>query len=516
MTPRLAAALCTSLALAACSPGVAAPAAAPVPAVSTDPAGASPSASPSASAGPASPRPTPTAVALRWRSCQPGFQCSTLRVPLDDRAPAKGTLDLALTRVLATGPATRIGSLVVNPGGPGASAVQFLQQAATELPAAVRARFDLVAFDPRGVGGSAPIRCESTAQLDRYFHLDPAPTDARGLAALDAGNTAFAAGCQQRSGRLLPHVSTAAVARDMDRVRAALGDDKLTYLGYSYGTALGASYLEQFPTRVRAMVLDGAIDPTLSWDQLLAGQSRGFDVAFKAYLADCERTRCAFRQAVSGDLGAAYDALAARVRTAPLSGDATRTVGPGEFTLGVTAGLYSKQYGWPAISAGLAAAEQGQGSALLALSDSYLERTSAGYANLTESNFAVNCLDRPWPRTDAPYLDLARTVGRSYPRFGPLIILSGLGCSVWPVPAAGRPHPVRAAGAPPVVVIGTTRDPATPYVWAQGLARQLASSVLLTHVGDGHTAYRASARACLTGPVDAYLLTGRAPRAATC
>ena len=473
-----------------------------------------PAAVAAASRAPAVAAPPP--ARLVWKGCGGGFQCSTLQVPLDDAAPAKATIALALTRTLATGPKARIGSLIVNPGGPGASAVAFLKAAAADIPVEVRARFDLVAFDPRGVGGSAPIRCATTAQLDRYFHLDPAPTDAAGLAALEAGNRAFAAGCTQRSGQVLSHVSTVEAARDMDRVRAAVGDERLTYLGYSYGTAIGTAYLEQFPTRVRAMVLDGPLDPTLTWDRLLAGQSAGFDIALKAYLADCQRTACAFRRAVQGNLGAAYDALAAKLKRRPLPGDATRTVGPGEFSLGVGVGLYDKQDGWPAISAGLAAAVRGQGAVLLALSDSYLERTKAGYDNQNEANFAVNCIDRPWPREEAPYLALAKRVGRSYPRFGPSIVLSGLGCAVWPVPPVSRPHAVTGAGAPTVVVVGTTRDPATPYVWAQGLAKQLAKAVLLTHEGDGHTAYRASARACLTAPIDAYLLTGKAPAEATC
>ena len=486
------------------------------PASSDDPTVAVPPAS--ATARPTATAPTAVKVApaklSAFTSCGGGFTCATLTVPLDPAKPQLGTVALALTRHRAGG--KRIGSLLVNPGGPGASAVEFLHDAYTEIPAEVRARFDLVAFDPRGVGRTAPVRCETTAQLDRYFHLDPSPTTTAGLRAIDAGNRMLARGCSQRSGRILPYVSTRIVAQDMDRVRAALGDPKLTYLGYSYGTSIGASYLEQFPTRVRAMVLDGALDPTLSWDQLLAGQSRGFDVALKAFLADCERTRCAFRRAVSGDLTKAYDALAASVTKRPLPGDKTRTVGPGEFSFGVGAGLYSKMYGWPAIAAALAAAKGGQGDALLALSDSYLERSDKGYANVDEANFAVNCVDRPWPRTIAPYVALAKRVGKDYPRFGPSIALSGLGCAVWPVPPVGTPHPVVAKGSPPVLVIGTTRDPATPYIWAQGLAKQLSRGVLLTHVGDGHTAYRTSAPSCLTRPVNAYLITARAPAASTC
>jgi pimeloyl-ACP methyl ester carboxylesterase len=462
----------------------------------------------------ASARPAPGALA--WKGCDGSFECASFAVPLSYASSAGGTLDLAVVRKKATGPGARIGSLVVNPGGPGESAVGYLERAYAGLPGAVRARFDLVAFDPRGVGRSAPVRCGTTAQLDAYFHLDPQPDTPAELTAYVAADRALAQGCAARSARVLPHVSTADAAEDMDRLRAALGDARLTYLGYSYGTAIGAAYLEAHPRSVRAMVLDGAIDPALTWDGLLAGQSTGFDRAFEAFLADCERTSCAFRRAATGDLGAAFDALAQRVDRAELPGEGRRTVGPGELTLGVGAGLYNRQYGWPAIASALAAAQGGDGRALLSLSDSYLERRADGYENVQEANLAVNCIDRPWPRGTAPYTALADKVRATAPRFGPAIVLSGLACATWTVPSAGRPHAVRAEGAPPVVVIGTTRDPATPYVWAQALAGQLASGVLLTHEGDGHTVYRAGAPACILGPVDRYLLTTQAPAAARC
>ncbi len=478
---------------------------------STDQPGTVPSSS--AAASPA-PSPTRAPVALTWKACGGGFSCSTLPVPLTEAQPDGPTVPLAVVRRRATG--ERIGSLVVNPGGPGASAVEYLRAAWSGIPAPVRARFDLVAFDPRGVGQSRPVRCETTAQLDAYFHLDPTPDDAAELAAYEKGNAALSKGCADRSGALLPHVSTRVAAGDLDRLRASLGDPKLTYLGYSYGTSIGAQYLDRYPTRVRAMVLDGALDPALTWDALLEGQSRGFDDALDAFLADCQKTRCAFRRAVQGDLGAAYDRLAARVEASALPGEGRRTVGPGEFSLGVGAGLYSRDNGWPAIADALAAAVDGRGGPLLALSDSYLERGRTGYSNVSEANIAVNCLDRPWPRTTAPYTALSRRVAVDSPRFGPAIALSGLACATWPVPPAGTPRRVTAPGMPPVVVIGGLRDPATPYAWSVALAEQLSRGVLLTHDDDGHTVYRVGAPDCITDPVDTYLLTGKAPAPSTC
>ncbi len=450
-----------------------------------------------------------------WKSCgDGGFQCATLTVRLDEKDTTKGNVDLAMTRHKATG-SNRIGSLFVNPGGPGASAVEYLQAAYSGIPQPLRERFDLVAFDPRGVGRTSPVRCASTAELDRYFHLDPVPDNEQELTALDRGNAAVVAGCAQRSGRILPYVGTDVVAQDLERARIAVGDTQLTYLGYSYGTAIGAAYLDQFPTHVRAMVLDGALDPSNSWDQLLAGQSRGFDVALGAFLANCEKTRCAFRKKVSGDLTKAYDQLAAKVEASPLRGSGSRVVGPAEFTYGVGQALYSTSL-WPTLADALSQAVDGEGATLLSLNDNYLERTDSGYANLIEANVAVNCLDRPWPREIAPYEKLAREVGRDYPRFGPSIALSGLTCRAWPLRPTSTPHKVAAPGSPAVVVIGTVRDPATPYVWAQQLAAQLSKGVLLTYDGDGHTVYRASAPGCITSPVNAYLVNLKVPAPVRC
>ena len=459
-------------------------------------------------------RPLSRGVLSAWTGCGSGFQCARLTVPLDDAKPALGTIALALTRHRATG-SQRVGSLLVNPGGPGDSAIEFLQGSYSDFPAAIRSRFDLVAFDPRGIGRTAPVRCLTTSQLDSYFHLDPVPDNASELAALDAGNKQFADGCRARSARVLPYVSTRIVAQDLDRVRMAVGDAKLTYLGYSYGTAIGASYLDQFPTHVRAMVLDGALDPTLTWDQLLAGQSRGFDGALNAFLANCQKITCQFRKAVSGDLPAAYDRLAAQVEQTALPGSGQRVVGPGEFSYGVGEALYSKSL-WPYLDAALTQALHGKGSYLLALSDDYLQRGKNGYSNISEGNFSVNCIDRPWPRTDAPYQALAKQVGKAYPRFGPAIALSGLGCAVWPVGPVSTPHKVVAPTSPAVLVIGTTRDPATPYSWAESLAGQLAHGVLITHRGDGHTVYRSGAPGCIVTPVDSYLISLTVPPPSTC
>jgi pimeloyl-ACP methyl ester carboxylesterase len=483
---------------------------------------ASPRTSPpvSATQTPSIPAPTGTPSALgrerlsKWEDCGRGFDCATLTVLLDQAKPDLGTIGLAVTRHPATG--DRIGALVVNPGGPGASAVDYVKDAYSQFPSAIRDRFDIVAFDPRGVGHTSPVRCLSTGELDAYFHIDPYPDSQAEVAAVDAGNKKLADGCLARSGKVLPYASTAIVAQDLERVRIAIGEPKLTYLGYSYGTAIGAAYLDRFPTHVRAMVLDGAIDPALTWDGLLAGQARGFEVALNSFLNDCEKTSCEFRKAVKGNLFEEFDKIAKGVESKALHGDGSRTVGPSEFSLGVGAGLYSRANGWPAVAQALASAANGEGDVLLALNDSYLERSDKGYANIIEANNAVNCIDRPWPRTDAPYFALAKEVGKDSPRFGPIIAVSGLSCSVWPIKPAEKPHQVKAPGSPTVLVIGTTRDPATPYSWAQALAKQLSRGVLLTHDGDGHTVYRTAAPRCILRPVNDYLISLTPPKPATC
>ncbi|MCW2680843.1 MAG: hypothetical protein JWM62_2244 [Frankiales bacterium] len=474
------------------------------------PTSATPSASATQTAEPvAIPKPV-------WKPCEDDFECAALRVPLDEADPAVGTVDLALTRLRTAEPADRIGSLIVNPGGPGASAVEYLQAAWTLVPEPVRARFDLVAFDPRGVGRTSPVRCATTPELDRYFAVDPSPDDAAELRALEDSNARLAAGCQARSGTLLPHVSTAEAAKDLDRVRAAVGDSKLTYLGYSYGTSLGAAYLDAYPTRVRAMVLDGGIDPELTWETLLEGQSKGFDRALEAFMADCEKKRCPYRAEVDGPLLAAFDRLAEQVDRTPLPTGQQRTLGPGEFALGVLGGLYSKDSGWPAIAKALVAAERGEGAPMLALSDAYLDRGPNGYKNITEALSAVVCLDRQWPREIGPYTALADRVRKEAPRFGPLIALSGTICADWPVPPVGGPKRVTAPGSPPVVVVGTTGDPATPYAWSVALADQLEDGVLITYEGDGHTVYRTGANACVREAVNAYLIQAAGAEATTC
>jgi len=456
-----------------------------------------------ASAPTAPPAPAPPAASVTWKRCG-ALECATLQVPLDHDQPGGRQIGIALNRRPATDRTRRIGSLLVNPGGPGASGVEFLPVLLGRISSSVKARFDVIGFDPRGTGGSAPVRCLPTAELDRYFSVDPVPDDAAEKASLISAVQRFAAGCQQRSGDLLPHMGTEDAVRDMDRIRAAVGDEKLSFLGFSYGTSLGATYAELFPGRVRALVLDGAVDPSLDTLGLNRVQGEGFDRAFDAFAADClaQAAACPWKPA-GGPRKQAYLALAERIEAQPVPAG-RRRVGPSELVLGVARFLYSRE-SWPALASGLAEVESGRGTVVLAGFDDLVGRNPDGsFSNLQEANVAINCLDNPAPKDVDAYERAAAAVARTAPAFGPTVVWSGLICGLWPVPTVGKAEPLRAPGTPPILVIGTTNDPATPFVWAEALASQLPQGRLLRHEGEGHTAY--GDNGCTTRIADAYLL----------
>lgn len=468
------------------------------------------------------PKSTPTALTsyytqkLTWRSCGvPGFQCTTLRAPLDYAKPQAGDTRLAVARKKATGPGKPLGSLLVNPGGPGGSAIGYLQQyAGIGYPTDVRARYDMVAVDPRGVARSEPVECLNGRQMDAYTQTDFTPDDAKETGELVEAYKKFAEGCGSDAPGLLRHVSTAEGARDMDVLRSVLGDEKLTYVGASYGTFLGATYAGLFPDRVGRLVLDGAMDPSLPARRMNLEQTAGFETAFRAFAKDCVRHRdCPLgtrASEVGRNLKAFFDKLDARPIPA---GDADgRELGESLATTGVIAAMYDEG-AWEALRDALTSAmRENDGAGLLALSDSYYERDGAGrYTNLMFANAAVNCVDLPpaFSTTDEVHRALP-AFEKASPVFGEGLAWATLNCAYWPVAATGEPHRIEAKGAAPIVVVGTTRDPATPYRWAQALSRQLSSSRLLTYDGDGHTAYGRGSN-CVDDTINAYLLRGTPP-----
>jgi pimeloyl-ACP methyl ester carboxylesterase len=379
----------------------------------------------------------------------------------------------------------------------------------TALGGSLNQRFDIVAFDPRGVGHSTPLDCHST--IEALVHTDPSPDDDAEWGKTDQAAAAFAAECAQKHAKLLPHLGTPDVARDMDQVRAALGEEQISYLGFSYGTAIGAFYAELFPKRIRAAVLDGAVDVQLSAIEISLQQGVGFEHSLAAYFEWCgmAANNCPWASAGNATPADEFARLSASVDAKALTTPSGRSVGPGEFIIGVLAPLYSGEQGYRTISASLRSAQNGDGSGLLAQTDSYLDRHPDGtYGNLQEANSAVNCLDAPVPASSELRKEAMRFIQAS-PTFG-LATLTGLFvCAHWPVHSTPPPRP-KGAGAPPILVIGTTGDPATPYTWAQALASELESGVLLTHEGEGHTAY-GRGDSCIDDAVDAYFFQQTVP-----
>ena len=450
---------------------------------------------------------------LTWRPCHNGFQCARLLVPFDYRRPGWRRFSLPVIKLPASDPAHRIGSLVINPGGPGGSGVQYALQARQVVSAAVRARFDVVGFDPRGVGGSTPaVHCLTGPQLDKYFATTDDPVSKAQLATVVSEAKLFARGCEQRSGALLPYVGTPNAARDMDVLRAALGDKKLTYLGKSYGTYLGTWYAQLFPTHVRALVLDGAVSPDESAFSMNVVQAQGFEVALRSFTANCVRlSSCPLGHGTVSAGIARLQGLLNRTQSQPLTSQIAGQPADSAMLLsGVAFALYSKSF-WQYLRAGLTGAFAGNGTVMVELADSLTERQPSGqYSNLMDANMAVNCVDRPVPRSLSAWSSAAATAAKAAPQFGAANMWGGLPCAYWPVPAAA-PVPLRAAGAPPILVVGTTRDPATPFRWAQALARDLKSGVLLGWNGDGHTAYLEGS-SCVDTAVDRYLIGLATPR----
>ncbi|MFF0289735.1 alpha/beta hydrolase [Streptomyces sp. NPDC005262] len=453
---------------------------------------------------------------LTWRDCGvSGFQCATMKAPLDYAKPGAGDIKLAVSRKKATGPGKRIGSLLVNPGGPGGSAVGYLQSyAAAGYPAPVRARYDMVAVDPRGVARSEPVECLTGPQMDAYTQVDQTPDDDAEVTQLSDSFQKFSGGCEQRSGKILPHVSTVEAARDMDILRALLGDEKLTYVGASYGTFLGATYAELFPARTGRLVLDGAMDPSLSSLEMNRDQTAGFETAFQSFAADCvKKSDCPLGTASTADAATRLEQLFADLDGKPLPTGETRKLGESLATMGVVAAMYDES-SWPQLREAIKGAQAGDGSGLLALADSYYERQPNGtYANLMAANAAVNCLDSPAAFAGPnAVMQALPSFEEASPVFGKALAWASLNCAGWPVGATGTPHRIKAKGASPIVVVGTTRDPATPYKWAQSLAGQLSSGRLLTYEGDGHTAYGRGSD-CIDTAINTYLLNGTPPAA---
>jgi pimeloyl-ACP methyl ester carboxylesterase len=446
-----------------------------------------------------------------WAACG-RFDCATIEVPLDYDDPEGRRIELAMLKRPANEQDTKVGTLFVNPGGPGVSGVQFARLSDALFTEPVLDNFDIVGWDPRGVGESTAITCLTDEQTDTLLAADGTPDSAAEVRRLVELNEDFTRGCTDDDDALIPQLGTFNSARDIDVLRSSVGDQRLNYFGASYGTELGAVYAELFPERVGRMVLDGALDPAVKGVELSTGQLEGFQGATDAFIDDClEREGCPIGPTAE-EAEAQLTRLLDDVDSRPLPTQSGRQVTEALATTGMISGMYSEEAGWPALRLGLAQALDGDGTVLLALADAYSERKADGsYASNVNSAFpAISCTDRPGTRSVAQVRKTVPQYEKVSPIFGRTFAWSGLSCRDWPVGKGDFPTTVTAKGADPIVVVGTTRDPATPYEWSVSLADSLASGVLVSRDGDGHTGYNAG-NACVDDAIDAYLVSGKVP-----
>ncbi|MFB7912718.1 alpha/beta hydrolase [Streptomyces sp. NPDC056061] len=470
-------------------------------------------------AEPSGPPPLPAALTSQrpdWKRCKapeggsaPGgaWRCATVDVPLDYAKPDGDTIGIALIRKEARDKGRRLGSMLFNFGGPGGSGVSTLPRAAEALSyEKLNTRYDLVSFDPRGVALSEGVNCRTDEEQEEAVRkVDMTPDTAAEEAVFMKDAADFGAGCARRSGTILPHVGTSNAARDMDLIREVLGDEKLTYFGISYGTELGGTYAHLFPTKVGRTVLDAVVDPTADAIGHARNQTAGFQRALENYLKDRGQDPKAGTRRIAR--------LLERIDKKPLPTASGRKLNESMAVTGIVMPLYSKS-SWPYLTQALDEAEnRGTGTMLLQLADSYNGRDEKGhYDNQSHAQRAISCADSRLRPTAAEARALVPEFRKLSPVFGPFLAWDTAGwCAQWPV-AGERDHPEASApGAGPVLVVGTTGDPATPYEGARRMADALGKGVgvLLTNKGEGHGSYGESA--CVTSTVDAYFLDGKVP-----
>ncbi|WP_026551942.1 alpha/beta hydrolase [Arthrobacter sp. H20] len=447
-----------------------------------------------------------------WELCEETFACATVEVPLDYGNPARDSIDIALIRSDATGDAQ--GSVLVNPGGPGGSGVNIVRDALTYVTSdRLRVAYDVVGFDPRGVGASSAVDCQTDEEreADRLEYLEPGISDAEALERLTVEAEEFAAQCAERTGELLGFVDTDSAARDLDILRAAVGDEQLNFLGFSYGTSLGAAYAELFPTNTGRLVLDGAVDLSLTNEEITLGQARAFETALGTYVADCQRTSdCPLPAGLDEGVAVIQD-LFRSVEDSPMTAADGRLVTINTFFSGFILPLYDNN-NWPLLTSAIDEALQGDPSVMLQLADLAAERDPDGsYAtNASDAFIAINCLDYPMVSDPAQLAADADRLTEASPTFGPYLAYGGVTCNAWEYAPVLEPAPASAPDAAPMVVIGTTGDPATPYEWSLALADQLETAVHVTWDGEGHTAY-GRADSCIGDLVDSYFIDGTVP-----
>lgn len=459
---------------------------------------------------------------LSWQECGStpsgaALECADITVPRAWDDPSAGDIQLPLAKRSADGDSA--GSLFLNPGGPGGSGVDFVSSAESMISPEVLRSYDVIGFDPRGVGPFQGLNCLDDAEIDEMRSTSVDMLTEQGREENAQWLQRLVEGCESDDADLPPVMDTLSAARDLDVMRAAVGEEQLDYLGFSYGTYLGATYAEQYPEQVGSFVLDGAIDPSLTYDEFVEAQAGGFEQAITTFLQGCLDSAgpCPFSGSVEEagtQLTDLYDELD---ETPATTADPERPLNGALAESAVTSLMYEDAQ-WTTGYEALAAAADGDGTQLLQIADSSAGRQADGTyrGNINEVSGLINCLDHPAVEDEQWQLSEAQRMAEEYPLVGDSFGFSGDSCAQWPTGPVREPAEIHADGAGPILVIGTTGDPATPYQEAQALAEQLTSGVLLTYDGAGHTAYGRSG-GCIEELVDAYLLEGTVPEdGATC
>lgn len=455
---------------------------------------------------------------LTWESCGGPYECTEVTVPADYDRPRGETITLAMTRRPAENPR---GSLLVNPGGPGGSGVRFARGISFSLSPEVAEAFDVVGFDPRGVADSTPVDCLSDTQVDDYLNADGTPDSAAEVAEVADAAAALGEGCLTRTPAVAAHMDTESAARDMDIVRAVLGDEKLNLIGKSYGSFLGAQHAELFPDRVGRLVLDGVLPSSLNSDELTLGQAKAFEVGLRRFVEYCDtQSDCPLPGGVDEGVARIQEFLAS-LEDQPLPGIGDRPLTESLATYAVLSYLYFPIRDWQDLAFGLEEAFAGDGSVLVDMVDERTERNSDGsyVDNGNEAFYAVSCLDRPAVGGVAHAQELAGQWADDAPTFGRYMAWGNLVCWQWPMgpgtaDAAGEPPVFTAPGSDPILVVSTRYDTATPYEWGVQVAEELDNAALLTFEGDRHTGYLSGSQ-CIDRAVDDYLLNGTLPAEGT-
>lgn len=456
---------------------------------------------------------------VKWRKCGQK-QCARVKVPLDwntakSDTSADNTVEIAMVRNKAKGKS--LGTLFTNPGGPGSSGISFVRDSVADIfDKPVLSKYDVIGWDPRGVGESDGVKCFTNAhQMDDYLYGIPkhAPGTPGHIAEVNDSTKKFGKACERNTGKLLSHVDTDSSVRDMDVLRAVVGSPKLNYVGFSYGTKLGLLYAQKYPKNVGRVVLDGVMDTALGGNGITLGQVRGFDRTIKAYLKHClstKRPKCPFSGSVDDAAGQLVNMIKAAQRH-PIPNSDGRMLGASTMITAIVSAMYSDQ-SWDVLTTAFSEIKQGTAATAFFLADFYNDRQDGKYtSNTTEAFTAINCIDYPLEDGKEQIKKYQDELRKSSTILGQFYADGSVSCKGWPVAPTGKPQVVNAKGAAGMLLVGTTGDPATPYEWAKLSAERIPASRLLTVNGNQHTAYSASASWCVRNAVDSYLLKGKLP-----